>query len=420
MLTETLARQQRRKEARLTEIQAAAPAMCFRACGLAATPLETALVAPDVARRPWTHRPNGRSLATGDSLRRSDPRELLSSLLTTVASTIAGFAAPAPTAATAGLARRFELFRQYGNFTMAYATLQPGMKYFEAHGGYLAYDKYGGIPFVLADPVAPVENHAAIIESFVHRFPRACFCQISKPTGAILARRGWFVNEFGADLELDLPTYDFSGPKKSKLRQAAHKVEREGYTITEWSALDGDRTELAALSSSWLATKTVKHEARFLVRPLAFGDECGVRKFVLRDREGGIVAFVAFDPICERGAVIGYSPAIKRRAADAPTGAEEAITKFVIEQFRAEGLKTLRLGLMPLYQVEDSAFRESWLLKKSFQGIYQHGDRWIHSFRGHADFKHRYRGSLCKVYFATPTNWNLRNLLALLGVCRLG
>ena len=60
-----------------------------------------------------------------------------------------------------------ELFYRYGNFTMAYATLQPGMKYFETQEGYLAYDRCWGIPFVLGDPVAPAESHAAVIEAFV-------------------------------------------------------------------------------------------------------------------------------------------------------------------------------------------------------------------------------------------------------------
>ncbi len=404
--------------ARPAEILAAAPE-CNRERGVAPPPRETALVAPDGGRPPWTSLPHGRSPATGPLLRRSDPREFLISPLTTATPRISDGAAPAPTAAAAGRARRFELFFRYGNFTMAYATLQPGMQYFESHGGYLAYDRCWGTSFVLGDPVAPVENHAALLEAFVRRYPRTCFCQISKPVGAILARRGWFVNEFGADMELDLPTYDFTGPKKSKLRQAAHKIEREGYTIEERTALDGDQTELEELCSSWLATKTVKREARFLVRPLAFGDERGVRKFVLRDPDGWIVALVAFDPMCERGQVIGYSPAIKRRAVDAPTGAEEAITKFAIEQFRAEGFKSLRLGLMPLYQVEDSAFREAWLLKKCFQWAYRHGDGWLYSFRGHADFKHRYRGSLSKVYIASSTGWNIGPLLALLRLCRL-
>ena len=236
--------------------------------------------------------------------------------------------------------------------------------------------------------------------------------------GAILAQLGWFVNEFGADMELDLPTYDFEGHDKSKLRQAAHKIEREGDTIEEHAVADGNPTELEALCASWLATKTVKQEARFLVRPFAFGDEPEVRKFYLRDPEGWIVSFVAFDPICEGGAVIGYSSAVKRHSAEAPTGAEEAITKFAIEQFRAEGIKTLRLGMLPLYQVQDSAFREAWRLKKLFQWLYRYGDRWIYSFRGHADFVHRYRGSLSKLYFATYTRWNALNLIALLRLCR--
>ncbi len=217
----------------------------------------------------------------------------------------------------------------------------------------------------------------------------------------------------------DLPTYDFAGPKKSKFRQAAHKIQREGYTIEERNVADGDRTELEALCSAWLATKTVKHEARFLVRPLAFGDEPEARKFYLRDPEGWIVSFVVFDPICQKGKVIGYSPAVKRRAADAPTGAEEAITKFAIELFRGEGMQTLRLGLLPFYQVEDSGFRESWRMKKLFQWLYRYGDLWIYSFRGHADFKHRYRGNLSKVYLATHTRWNALNLLALERLCRL-
>jgi lysylphosphatidylglycerol synthetase-like protein (DUF2156 family) len=229
---------------------------------------------------------------------------------------------------------------------------------------------------------------------------------------------GWFVNEFGGDIALDLATYDFGGPKKSKFRQAARKIQREGYTIEERSVDDGDRTGLAALCSSWLATKTVKREARFLVRPLAFDDEPEVRALYLRDPQGRIVSFVAIDPICEGGEVIGYSPAVKRRSADAPTGAEEAITKFAIERFRAEGMKTLRVGLLPLYQVQNSAFRETWPLRKLFQWLYQYGDRWIYSFRGLADFKRRYRGSLSKVYFATYTHWNAVNLIALLRLCR--
>jgi lysylphosphatidylglycerol synthetase-like protein (DUF2156 family) len=320
----------------------------------------------------------------------------------------------------AELVRRMNQFRQYGNFTMAFATLQPGMSYFEAHGGYLAYDCNLGTTFVLGDPVAPLEDHAAIIKKFVTRFPRTCFCQISRSTGTILERMGWFVNEFGADMELDLRNYDFTGPKKSKFRQAAHKIEREGYIIEEQEPAQCDQTELESLCASWLPSMTIKHESRFLSRPLVFGDEPEVRKYCLRNPNGAIVSFVAFDPICENGAIVGYSPAVKRRAPDAPTGAEEAITKFAIEQFRREGFVTLRLGLIPLYDIQDSEFREAWLLKQIFRWTYRCGNKWLFNFRGHADFKHRYRGALKKVYFATRIRvGHAWSLLALLRLCRI-
>ena len=168
----------------------------------------------------------------------------------------------------------------------------------------------------------------------------------------------------------------------------------------------------------WRAEKTVVHEARFLVRPFVFEDEPEVRKFYLVSPKCEIVSFVNFDPICEGGAVIGYSPAIKRRSPAAPTGAEEAVTKFAIERFRDEGKQVFRLGLMPFYQVQDSGFRERWLLKKLFQGLYRYGDQWIYSFRGHADFKHRYRGELCKVYYASRGYRCGMDLIALMRLCR--
>ncbi len=74
--------------------------------------------------------------------------------------------------------------------------------------------------------------------------------------------------------------------------------------------------------------------------------------------------------------------------------------------------------MLPLFQVEDSVFRENWRLKKLFQWLYRYGDRWIYSFHGHADFIHRYRGSFSKLYFASRTRWNVPKLIALLRLCR--
>lgn len=308
-------------------------------------------------------------------------------------------------------------FRSYGNFTMAYTTLQPGMKYFDTRSGYLAFDTYFGSHFVLGDPIGKPEDHTGMIRDFLEQHPNTCFCQISENTGAILNEMGWCVNEMGADIQIKLQDYDFDGPKKSKLRQAARKIEREGYSIGEIRDAEIDPHAVDGLCSSWLSTKSVRREARFLVRPLQYNCEPGVRKFYLMAPNGELTSFVAFDPICEGGAVIGYSPSIKRRALNSPVGAEEAITKFAIETFQTEGYKILNLGLVPLYDVQKPKFQDAWAMRKFFQFLLKYGDRWIYNFQGHADFKRRYRGEIQKVYLGTHYRW--RNAVKLVGLMRL-
>lgn len=317
--------------------------------------------------------------------------------------------------------RRIQKFIQYGKFTMAFATLQPGMNYFESHGGYLAYNSYLGATCVLGDPVSRPECYASIIQDFLLTHRRVCFCQISEEVGSILANLGgWYINELGADMELDLKSYDFEGPQKAKLRQAAHKIERKGYRLEEKTDSQVDQSALDQLSGSWLATKPAHREARFMVRPIHFGFEPGVRKFYLSNAGGAVVAFVFFDPICVDGDLVGYSPSVKRRSEEAPAGAEEAILKHAIEQFRDEGVRVLHLGLLPLFGVEQSMFPEAWRLRKLFQWLYRHGGRWIFNFRGQADFKHRFRGKLSKVYMATRTRWgNAYYLIAMMRLCNL-
>ncbi len=103
---------------------------------------------------------------------------------------------------------------------------------------------------------------------------------------AILSELGWYVNEFGADIELTLPGYNFDGPTKSKLRQAARKVEHEGYSIVERASDEIDFSSLESLPASWRATKRVKREDRFLVQPMKYDEEPGVRKFYLLTATG--------------------------------------------------------------------------------------------------------------------------------------
>ena len=105
-----------------------------------------------------------------------------------------------------------------------------------------------GVTFVLGDPVGPTKDYAALIDEFLSAYPRTVFCQISKPTAVNKSKRQRAVKEIGCDMDLELPNYDLEGPQKAKLRQAAHKIEREGYRFEERLNSDSDFKELEALN----------------------------------------------------------------------------------------------------------------------------------------------------------------------------
>lgn len=328
-----------------------------------------------------------------------------------------------PTATTlydyeSNLERFFDAFENFGDFTMAYATLQPGMKFSESHGGYIAYDCKYGCTFVLGDPVGPPAQHAEMLRSFVSTHRNVCFCQISRPTAEILSKAGWYVNELGTEVDISLPGYSFAGPKKTKLRQATSKMIREGYRITEFEDSEIDAESIHNLCATWLEGKSRRGEGRFMIRPLNHGDgETGVRRFFLLTPTEEMVAFIACDPICRDGRIIGYSTAIKRRSPIAPTGAEEALTAFAIEQFQREGLESVRLGLLPLHDVQPSEFGDAWPLRKFFQLAYGRSGDWFFNFQGHANFKRRFRGTFTKSYIATSRLYG--NAVYLFGLMKL-
>jgi NADPH-dependent 2,4-dienoyl-CoA reductase/sulfur reductase-like enzyme len=58
--------------------------------------------------------------------------------------------------------------------------------------------------------------------------------------------------------------------------------------------------------------------------------------------------FIFFDPIYENGEVIGYVPNISRASESFPLGIFYTLMAKVFEQFKAEGIPYIFLGLFPL------------------------------------------------------------------------
>ena len=173
---------------------------------------------------------------------------------------------------------------------------------------------------------------------------------------------GFAVNEMGTDIRLDLANY-----KRKSLRHDFNRSVKDGYVTKECSAAEVGIEAIKDVSDRWRETRTFKdREVAFLNRPVVLEDEPDVRQFFTFDRDGKLVAFAFYDPIYEDGQVIGYSTSFKRRIPEADSKICNAILHFAIETFRAEGRKSLHLGLSPMADIEDKEFRHNALRQRGF------------------------------------------------------
>jgi lysylphosphatidylglycerol synthetase-like protein (DUF2156 family) len=314
-------------------------------------------------------------------------------------------------------AQRITQLKQYGSFSLAYSTLQDGLKYFETDDGYLAYTMYLGTSFVLADPVAPVSVWPQLIVRFLRGYPHSCFCQVSRQLAQLLVRHGFAINEFGTDFQLHIPTYEFTGANKFHIRYAERTLNKSGFRIAELHETTVCWASVRKVSELWKRRRPyITRETAFLSRPIVFADEIDTRKFFVLG-PSGIVAFVFFDPIYQAGAVIGYLSNAKRFQETAPEGFDYAVTKFALERFRREGKTLLHLGAAPFHGVTDSDFPAnpvtSWLARLLYPR------NWIYNFQGIAGHKSRYRGETEKFYIATRKFFPVLELIRLARVCNV-
>jgi lysylphosphatidylglycerol synthetase-like protein (DUF2156 family) len=234
-------------------------------------------------------------------------------------------------------AHRLRVLREHGNFALAYsATFQPGLEYFGDAEGFLAYKQVGSTAFVLSNPVAPTRGYEHLIRSFMKGRSDICFWQASRPVAKILEKIGLRVYEMGTETRIALGDYDFAGPRKRNFRRALNRAACCSYTIVERSVTSLNREELQTVSDRWRQTRGVKdREMTFLTRPAVLDNEVDVRKFFTFDHEGRLLAFAFFDPIYNRGQVVGYLCSAKRRLPQTPWSA----MRFFIRRF---GLFKLR------------------------------------------------------------------------------
>ncbi len=312
--------------------------------------------------------------------------------------------------------------KQYGHGCQSYSMLQKGMQYYIEDGiGFIAYYPYWhlllaptGRKIVLADPVCAPEHAEGLLQRFIAKYQRVIVLQCSVATGNALQNLGYEVNHFGQETELPIP-FDLAGKQRAKIRQWRNKCEREGVVVEEKPLSHCDPAEIDALSKEWMQEKGGK-ELILLTRPFVREDEPDVRCFWAR-QQGKLVGLAIFDPMYEQGKIVSYYHNFDRITADAPNGTSAYIITEAMRSFEAEGVRSVSLGLMPLYVLRPH-FRQNEFTLKALKYAYGKLNN-LYPFQGNISHKKKFHGTRQHVYVSSTQGTSLWELMILVQAMRM-
>ena len=320
-------------------------------------------------------------------------------------------------------AELFPYFRQYGSNCMAYTGLEPQMEQFVLDGvGYIAFTRYKHWiwarkerQIVLADPVCAAEDYHQLITAFIEKHPDVIFVAVSSEPAKILEKMGYTVNQFGIETDILLEGFDLGGKKRAKLRQWNNKCKREGVVVSEKELVVGENVDDAKnLSKKWLNNKKGRN-IEFLVRPLRFTKEEGVRHFWAYIDEK-LIAFAVFDPIYKNGEVVGYFHNMDRYEDDVPNGTSVQIILSAIEVFRQEGVQFVALGMSPLYLqrgMENELDNFHPFTRQSFWYAFEKLN-FLYPFQGNAFHKKKFDGLQKPIYISSTNSMGIKEVLVMI------
>lgn len=315
-----------------------------------------------------------------------------------------------------------DLVRRFGDHSLAYSILQPGMRYWgTGRRGVAAYRKFFGQHTFLGDPLCPPESRQAFLADLIAEFPNALFMQIHRRTADCLRRLGHRITPVGVENDIDTATYSLQGKAMADLRHYRNKARAGEVVISEVRDSTTTRARLRPVSDAWLPRKSwMGRELEFLARPFTPRPEPDVRLFTasIMDR---VVAFVLLDPIYRDPRITGYTVTILRHYPDIPEGTVDYIVLHAIGTLAGEGVPRLSLGVSPFYRLEELA-RDHGVGSPAIYTLYRALYRWgnpIYHFRGLSFHKSRYRARETPVFTASPPPFGLLPLYASARACRM-
>ena len=271
------------------------------------------------------------------------------------------------------------LLRAHGFNRTSFQILEVGFRYWFCDDGCVAYADTGGAWVAAGAPIASGAALARVTAAFIASARaegrRACFFATEE---RLLAA----VPELEAIQIGELPIWD---PAKwpdivrsgKSLREQIRRARAKGVSVRKLEVAEvadpagPARRAMEMLIRSWLSTRAMAPMGFLVdVQPFDFPEE---RRYLVAEREGAIVAFLAAVPVYARR---GWLIEDLLRHPTAPNGTGEMLIDQAMRLLAGEGSHDVTLGLAPL-----SGSVNRWL------GVARSLGRALYDFRGVYAFK---------------------------------
>lgn len=275
---------------------------------------------------------------------------------------------------------------------------------------FLMYGVKGRSWVAMGDPVGPEKE----LEDLVWRFRELCdrhagwtiFYEVDREHLPLYLDLGLTLLKLGEEGRVPLKTFSLEGGGRKGLRQAVHRVEREGGRFDVIPA-DGVPTllpELKRISDQWLADKNT-HEKRF---SLGYFDadylmRCPIAVVRVDER------IVAFANMWLGAGKAELSIDLMRYPADAPHGVMDYLFVNLMLWGRQQGYEWFNLGMAPLAGLESRPLAPLW--NRIGGWVFRYGEH-FYNFQGLRDYKEKFDPVWAPRYLASPGGVSLPRILA--------
>ena len=309
------------------------------------------------------------------------------------------------------LEERIHYLKEFGCRSLSYATLQPGLRYFDVPDvGYLSYQSYGGRDFVLSSPICAENNIETLLGEFIRTHEHPCFVQMYQREADILREVfNHYVVQIGVEHWLNGATWNIHGREKTHIRRWINTA-RNANVIVKQLGKGQPQCDVQRISDQWLGGKKNKRKLKFLVRDF-YADPAlqTLTRSYGAFQNGRLIGVVDFAPLFSAHRATGYYADNVRTNPDAPNGTSDLVIVTAFQEFIQEEAKTLSLGLAPLAKIVPCS-SEPPLIRKLLSLLYITGNR-LYPFKGNYFHKEKYRGEEIPVFSTAKNRYAFTELL---------